>query len=157
MHKHVEGFRYTRPRDIITLDDRLIGLRTADDIIRLEGQQFLQDIRRTIGLQCPHLHFTETLATELSLTTQRLLRDKTVRSDTTGVHLIINHVMQFDYVNDPYRCFLVEAIPCFTIIKVSVTETRQTSLLDMFSDLFNSSTVKDWSSKFHTKLLTGPA
>jgi hypothetical protein len=45
MHKHVEGFGNTRPRNIIPFDDRLISLRTADDIIRLQCQQFLQDIR----------------------------------------------------------------------------------------------------------------
>ena len=37
MHQHVKGFGNARPGDVITLDDRLISLRTTDDIIGLEG------------------------------------------------------------------------------------------------------------------------
>src|ERR1700761_9440839 len=126
MHQHVEGFRYTRPRDIVTLDNGLIGLGTTDDIVGFQGQKFLKNVRSTIRLECPYFHFTKTLATELRLTTQRLLRDQAIRSNRTRVHLIVDHVVQLDDIDDTYRGFLVKPFAGFAIIKMRVTKARQT-------------------------------
>jgi hypothetical protein len=66
----------------------------------LNGQQFLQDIGCTVCFQRPNFHFTKTLTTELGFTAQWLLRDKAVWPDRTGVHLIVNHVVQLDDIDD---------------------------------------------------------
>src|SRR5450631_3227296 len=124
MHQYIEGLRYARPGDTIAFHDGFISFRTADDIIRLEGKQFLENIGSAVGFEGPHFHFTESLTTELCLTTQRLLCNETVRPDTAGVHFIIHHMVQFfDGYND-HRSFLVETITGFTIIQVCMTELR---------------------------------
>src|SRR5882762_4366224 len=88
MHQYIERFGDTGSRYVLTLDNRFIRFGTADDIIRFEGKQLLEDIGSTVGFEGPHFHFAETLTAKLGFTTQRLLGNKTVRSDRTGVHLI---------------------------------------------------------------------
>ena len=73
MQQHVERFRYSRSWQRFALDNGFVGLRTSGDIIRLNGQDLLQDMGSTECFDSPNLHFTKTLTTELGLTTQRLL------------------------------------------------------------------------------------
>src|SRR5712692_7604653 len=47
---------------VVALDDRLVCLDAADDVVRLDGQDLLHDMRGTVSLERPHLHFTEALA-----------------------------------------------------------------------------------------------
>src|SRR5688572_10043999 len=108
-------------------------------------------------LQCPYFHLTKTLTTELCFTTKRLLRDKTVRSDRTGMHLIINHMVKFDHINNSHGCFLVETVSRFAIKQVSMTHHRDTGFSTIVCDLISSSPVEDWCSEFHPEFLTGPA
>ena len=48
---------------------------------RLHGEELLERVGRSVGFHRPDFHFTETLTTELRLTTQRLLRDERVRTN----------------------------------------------------------------------------
>src|SRR5690625_6330350 len=77
-HQHVEALRHVRLGHIIALDDRLIGLRASLYVVRLVRQPLLQPMSRTVSVQRPDLHLTETLATKLGLTTKRLLRDEAI-------------------------------------------------------------------------------
>src|ERR1700678_1086199 len=70
-NEHVEGFWDTRLDGRLTLDDGLVDLGTAIDVIRLGSQQLLQDVGRTVCFERSHFHLTETLPTELRLATQR--------------------------------------------------------------------------------------
>ena len=81
MQQHIERLGDAWCRHWITLDDSLVGLRAADSIVGLDGQDFLKHVAGTEGLQCPDFHLTKALATELSLTTKRLLGNQTVRAD----------------------------------------------------------------------------
>ena len=74
LDQNLEGLRNTRRRDILSLDNRLVGLDTAGDIVALDGQDLLQRICRAVCLQRPDLHLAETLTAELRLTAERLLR-----------------------------------------------------------------------------------
>lgn len=67
-------------------------LGTAHHVIRLDGQDLLQDIGGAEAFERPNLHLTETLTAELRLTAERLLRDKRIGTDRTGVHLVVDHV-----------------------------------------------------------------
>src|SRR3546814_14724104 len=58
-----------------------------------------RSIRSAVGLERPDFHFTEALATELGLATQRLLRHQRVRAGRAGVHLVVDQVMQFQEVH----------------------------------------------------------
>ena len=69
-------------------------------------------------LQSPDFHLSETLATKLSLTSKRLLRDERIRTDATGVHLILYHVTEFEEVSYADSGRLVELFSCLTIIKM---------------------------------------
>src|SRR5512138_1973911 len=56
----------------VALDDRLVDLGAAVDVVRLRGQQLLQDVGRAVGLERPDLHLAEALAAELGLAAERL-------------------------------------------------------------------------------------
>src|ERR1700732_232010 len=58
---------------VVALDDRLIRLDAADDVVGLDGEDLLEDVRRSVGLERPDLHLTESLASELRLASKRLL------------------------------------------------------------------------------------
>src|SRR5687768_4082157 len=81
LHEHVERLRNPRLGQILALDDCFIDARAAGHVVRLHGQDLLERVRGTVCFECPHFHFAETLATELCLAGQRLLRDKRVWSD----------------------------------------------------------------------------
>src|ERR1700690_633921 len=49
--------------DLLALDDRLVGLDATHDVVRLDGEQLLQDVRCAVRLERPDLHLTEALAT----------------------------------------------------------------------------------------------
>src|SRR3546814_8302831 len=94
MDQYIKGFWNTCCGQVLSLHDGLVCLSTANDIVRLHGEHFLQDIGCAERFQCPHFHFTETLPAELCLTAQRLLGNQGVGPDRTRVHFIINHVTQ---------------------------------------------------------------
>src|SRR3989304_7636626 len=75
LHQHLEGLRHARLLDVLPLNDRFVGFYAADDVVRLDGEELLKDVGGPVGFQRPHLHLAEALPAELSLATQRLLRD----------------------------------------------------------------------------------
>ena len=76
MQEHIERLRDTWGWHSIALDDSLVCLATAYSIVRLNRQDFLEDMRSTECLKCPNLHLSETLSTELCFTAERLLGDE---------------------------------------------------------------------------------
>ena len=76
MKENVEGFRNARVRHRVALDDGFISLGTSCDVIGLDGEDLLKDVGCAECLERPDLHFSEPLSTELSLTSERLLRDE---------------------------------------------------------------------------------
>src|SRR3546814_10576721 len=85
--------------DLVATDDRLVDLGTASDVVRLHGQHFLQRVGGAVGFKRPDFHFPEALATELRLTAERLLGDERVRTDRTGMNLVVHEVVQLDHVH----------------------------------------------------------
>ena len=84
LDEHLEALGDARLGDVLALDDRLVDLHAAEHVVGLDGEDLLQRVRRAVGLERPHLHLTEALATELRLPTQRLLGDHRVRAGATG-------------------------------------------------------------------------
>ena len=76
LQQHLKRFRNARFGNIFTLDDRLISLHTTHHVVRLNRKNLLKRMRRAVGLQRPNLHFAETLAAELRLSAQGLLRNQ---------------------------------------------------------------------------------
>ena len=97
--QHLERLGDAGLGDVVALDDALVRLDTADDIVRLDGEDLLQDVRRAVGFERPDLHFAEALAAELRLAAERLLRDEGVRADGTGMDLVVDEVDELDHVH----------------------------------------------------------
>ena len=101
LHEHLEALGDARLGDVLALDDALVHLHAAEHVVGLDGQQLLQAVRRAVGLEGPHLHLTEALATELRLPTERLLGDHAVRAGGAGVDLVVDQVGQLQDVHVP--------------------------------------------------------
>src|SRR3954462_8613942 len=99
LDEDLEGLGDPRGLDLLALHDRLVRLDTPEDVVRLHGQQLLEDVRGPVGLERPHLHLAEALATELRLATQRLLRDEAVRTGGPGVDLVLDEVVELEHVD----------------------------------------------------------
>src|SRR6202140_3792838 len=94
LDQHAERLRDAGLERVVALDDRLVGLDAADDVVRLDSQDLLQDVRGAVGLERPHLHLAEALASELRLASQRLLGDQAVGASGAGVDLLFHKVSQ---------------------------------------------------------------
>src|SRR3954464_9426511 len=123
--QHLERLRDARLGDVLALDDRLVHLDAAEDVVGLDGQQLLQRVGRAVGLHRPALHLTEALPTELRLTTQRLLRDHRVRAGRPGVDLVVDQVQQLEDVDVAHGDRLGEGLP-----GTAVEQPRLAGLLD---------------------------
>ena len=60
----------------LAFDDCLVSLAAAIDVVTLDGEDLLKDVGGAECFERPYFHLTETLATELCLTAQRLLGDE---------------------------------------------------------------------------------
>src|SRR5436190_2882552 len=99
LHHDVEGLRQPRLEDVLALHDRLVHARAARHVVGLDGQHLLQRVSGAVGLERPHLHLAEALATELRLAAERLLRDQRIRSGRAGVDLVVDQVVQLHHVH----------------------------------------------------------
>src|SRR5208283_4995417 len=99
LDEHVEGLGDTGLEGVVAAHNGLVDLGAAGNVVRLDGQHFLQGVSGAVGFKGPHLHFTETLSAELRLTAQRLLGDQRVRTDGTGVDLVVDKVVQLQHVD----------------------------------------------------------
>src|SRR5690606_24454178 len=94
------------------LDDRLVDLRPAGDVVALTGQEFLQDMGGTVCLKSPDLHLAEPLSAELRLTAERLLGDKRVRADGPCMDLVVDQVRELVHIYVTNGHLLLELITC---------------------------------------------
>src|SRR5690606_35148765 len=99
LDEHLERLGDARLGDVVALDDRLVDLHAAGDVVGLDGEQLLQRVGGAVRLHGPHLHLTEPLATELGLTAQRLLGDHRVRAGAARVDLVVHEVVQLEDVH----------------------------------------------------------
>src|SRR5664279_4737592 len=99
LDQHLERLRDTGLGDVLALDDRLVYLHAAGNVVGLDRQQLLQGPSGAVRLQCPDLHLAEPLAAELSLTAQGLLRDHRVGTGRTCVDLVVDQVVELQHVD----------------------------------------------------------
>ncbi len=74
LDEHLEALGDARLGDVLALDDGLVHLDPAEHVVGLDREQLLEAVRGAVGLERPHLHLPEALATELGLAAQGLLR-----------------------------------------------------------------------------------
>src|SRR5579884_42289 len=143
LHEHLEGFGHAGFQDALPLDDGLVCLDAADHVVRLDGQQLLQDVSGAVGLEGPDLHLAEALSTELRLAPQRLLSYQRVRAGGTRVNLILHQMGQFQHVNLTHRHVLVELLAGPPIEQPDLAALGQLSLLQLTDDRVLRGSVED--------------
>ena len=74
---------------------RLRPFTSSDLTVRIS----CSDVRGAVRLERPHFHLSETLAAELRLAGERLLRDERVRSDAPRVDLVVHEVRELQHVD----------------------------------------------------------
>ena len=99
LDEHLEGLGHARRLDLLALDDGFVCLDASEDVVRLDREQLLQDVRGPVGLERPDLHLAEALAAELRLATERLLGDQAVRAGRPGVDLVLDEVVELEHVD----------------------------------------------------------
>ena len=72
------------------------------------------------------------------------------------MHLIVDHVAEFQHVDDTHCCRLVETFTSTTIVQVGTAVTRKACLVGQLVDFLKRCTVEDWSSKVDTQLQASP-
>ena len=125
VYQDVKRFRYARCRHIVAFYYCFVCFCSSDNIVGFYGQYFLQNVRCTESLQCPNLHFSKSLSSELCFTSKRLLCDYRVWSYTSCVHLVVYHVVQFQHIYIADCCRLVKDLSCFTISQITFSTTSQ--------------------------------
>src|SRR6185295_3310056 len=131
------GFGDAWRLDLLALDDRLVRLDAAQDVVGLDRQQLLQDVRGAVGLERPDLHLAEALAAELRLATQRLLRDQAVRPGRPGVDLVLDEVVELEHVDvaDGDRAVEDLAGPTVAQVDLAVLGQRLLDAVDLVAGL----------------------
>src|SRR5699024_9449005 len=130
----VERLRHAGLHLVLAVDNILVHARTPVHIVGLDRQHFLQRIGGAVGLQGPHFHFAETLAAELGLAAQRLLRDQRVRTGGAGMHLVVNQVVQLEDVHVANRDFAAERLAGAAVDQLRLARFRQTRQTQQFTD-----------------------
>ena len=120
---------------MLALDDVLVHLGPAVDVVRLDGEHLLQRVRRAVGLERPHFHLAEALAAELRLAAQRLLRDEAVRAGRARVHLVVDEVVQLQHVHVADGDRAVERLAGAAVVQRDLAGTRQPRELEHALDL----------------------
>src|SRR6202521_5971455 len=134
-HEDVERFGHAGLDARFALDDGLVNLRAAIDVVRLRREQLLQDVRCAIGFQRPDLHFAETLAAELRLAAERLLRNERVRPDGARVNLVVDEMRKLEHIDVADGDRLVELVAAHAVEEVNLAGVRQTRNFEQVADL----------------------
>src|SRR6266478_3540088 len=140
---------------VVATHDRLVHLGAAGDVVRLHGQHLLQRVGGAIGLERPHLHFAEALATELRLAAQRLLGNEAVRADRAGMDLVVDKMMQLEHVDVTYRHFAIERFAGATVVKLHLARMIEAGKIEHVLDIGFLRAVEDRGGDRHAMLEVG--
>src|SRR5690606_29223099 len=134
LHEHVERLRDPRLGQVLALDDRLVDAAASRDVVGLHRQDLLERVRRAVRLERPHFHLTETLAAELRLAGERLLRDERVWPDRARVDLVVDQVRQFQHVDHADRHRVVELLTRAAVAQPHLAVGRETRRVHELDD-----------------------
>src|SRR5690606_37673865 len=91
----------------------------------------------------PHFHLAETLTAELRLATERLLGNERVRTDRTGVDLVVHEVVELEYVDVANRHLTIELFTRTPVEHGRLTRSLQTRLFKHDDDVSFLGAVED--------------
>src|SRR5688500_14210615 len=141
----------------VALHDGFVNLRSSSHVVRLGSEKLLEDVRRAIGLERPHFHFSEPLSAELGLSAQRLLGDERIGPDRPRVNLVVHQVRELQHVDVADGDILLERHAGHTVEEVRLAALRQTGLVEPALDLGLRRAVEDGRGEVETKRVRSPA
>ena len=141
----------------MALHDALIGAHASGDIVGLDGQDLLQSVGRAVGLQGPDLHFSESLAAELGLAAQRLLRHQAVGSGGAGVDLVVHQMVELEEVHPADGDVVVELLAGAAVVQNALAVLAESGLLERFADRDLVGSVENGSGDLPSQRLSGVA
>ena len=106
-----------------------------ENIVRFDREHFLKRVPRAVSFERPHFHFAETLAAELRLAAQGLLRDQRIRTDRTHVRLVLHKVVQFQHVNLSDHYAVLERLSGTAVVERRLAVFRQAGFLELRANL----------------------
>src|SRR3989440_4862506 len=157
LDQHPERFRNACLERVLALDDRLVGLDAAHDVVGLDRQDLLQDVRGTVGFQRPDFHFAKPLAAELRLAAQRLLGDQQVRTRRARVDLVLDQVGQLQHIDVADRHFVVELLTGAAVAQRDLARLRQARPHQFRLDRLFRRAVEDGRRDFQAQRVRRPA
>src|SRR4029079_15600928 len=157
LDEDIERLGDPRWLDLLALDDGLVRLDTSEDVVRLHGEQLLEDVGGAVGLEGPHLHLAEPLAAELRLATERLLGDEAVRTGRPGVDLVLDEVVELEHVDVADGDRSIEHLAGAAVAEVDLAVLRQAGVAQLVLDLRLVRTVEHGGRGLQALLVEGPA
>src|SRR5208283_4993378 len=133
-NEHVERFGNARFDARLALDDGLVNLGAAINVVGFCREEFLQDVRGAIGFEGPNFHFTEALAAELRLAAEGLLRNQRVGTDGTRVDFVVNEVRQLEHVDIADGDGLVELVAGHAVEEIDLAGVREARNFQQVAD-----------------------
>src|SRR6266581_165853 len=115
LDQDVERFRKSWFKGMFTFDDGLVHSGATCHVVGFDSQEFLECIGGAVSLHGPDLHLPQPLAAELGLTAERLLGNQTVRSDGTGMDLVVHQMMKFQDVHYPNSDLMLEGVTALAV------------------------------------------
>src|SRR5690606_15368954 len=85
--------------DLLAADDGVESGRTADDVVRLDGEHLAESVGGSVSKERPHFHLAEALTADLGLAAERLLGNEGVWTDRAHVDLVLHHVVKLQDVH----------------------------------------------------------
>src|SRR5215471_6663432 len=134
-NEHVERFGQARRERRVALHNRFVDLRAPRHVVRLGSEELLENVRRAVSLERPHLHLAEPLSAELRLAAERLLRDERVRPDRPRVDLVVDQVRQLQHVDVADGDVLLERLARHAVEEPRLAALRQTRAIEPVLDL----------------------
>ena len=99
LDEDLERLGDARLGDVLALDDGLVRLHAAEDVVGLDREDLLEHVGGAVRVQRPDFHLAEALTAELRLAAERLLGDERVRAGRAGVDLVVDEVEQLQDVD----------------------------------------------------------
>ena len=124
MAENVEHHRHTGLKRVRALHHRIVDLRSALDVVALDGQELLENVGGAVRFQAPDFHFSEPLPAGTSLAAERLLRNERVGARRTSVNFVIHQMVELEHVHVADGRPLFERLTAAAIMKLNLAVDR---------------------------------
>jgi hypothetical protein len=150
--EYIERLWDIRTADTLPLHDSFVELSTAIDVIGLDREHLLENIGCTVSFESPHFHFSETLTSVLSLSSEWLLCHHRVWTDRSSMDLVFDEMVELEHILDSDHSFLLECITRLSVVELYFTICWESCLCHEIRDLICCESIEDRSCYLDTEL-----